>query len=156
MHSMKYVQSKLFLSDCTKGATSSCFSFYTLVANKGIPANSHVLFVSLMHQGQFLLPNSQIWTNCFLTHDKGPFIIYRLGGLWGFFPAPSPHESLQTKVKYHDPPPPSLSNSSGSESDSESDDSGYNWPLNTTKLILVVVEEPRSSSYDHRCQSLPG
>ena len=106
MHSMKYVQSKLFLSDCTKGATSSCFSFYTLVANKGIPANSHVLFVSLMHQGQFLLPNSQIWTNCFLTHDKGPFIIYRLGGLWGFFPAPSPHESLQTKVKYHDPPLP--------------------------------------------------
>ena len=93
MHSMKYVQSKLFLSDCTKGDTSSRFLFYTLVANKGIPANSHVLFVSLMHQGQFLLLYSQIWSNCFLTHDKGPFIIYRLGGGGGygdFFPAPLP------------------------------------------------------------------
>ena len=49
MHSMKYVQSKLFLSDCTKGATSSRFLFYMLVANKGIPANSHVLLFCESH-----------------------------------------------------------------------------------------------------------
>lgn len=134
MHSMKYVQRKLFLSDCAKAATSSCFSFYTLVANKGIPANSHVLCVSLTNQGQSLLPNSQIWTNCSLTHDKGPFIIYGLMGLGFFFlgsrkkyltsfslniffsppddeiffPAPNPHKSLWTKVKYHNSPSLSL------------------------------------------------
>lgn len=50
------------------------------ICTNSITANSRALCMSLMpedykdinltHQGQFLMPDSQIWTHCSLTDDK--------------------------------------------------------------------------------------